>query len=103
MPVETEYGQMCGAGILINDNRFEGNIGLKRHNGGAAVIRCLHAESESELKKYGGSNAAMGIRRPFVEHLSNFGPKTRQELFFMNLNNTTESISSNMTVFRSPN
>jgi hypothetical protein len=34
--------QVCGAGILIEDNSFIGNIGLKKHNGGVGVIRCEH-------------------------------------------------------------
>ena len=33
---------MCGAGILIEDNLFYGNVGMKRHNGGAGVVRCEH-------------------------------------------------------------
>ena len=32
--------QTCGAGILIDDNYFYGNLGMKKHNGGAGVIRC---------------------------------------------------------------
>ena len=32
---------MCGAGVHIENNIFEENMGLKRHNGGAAVHRCL--------------------------------------------------------------
>ena len=40
--VESDTWTTCGAGILINDNFFDSNIGLKRHNGGAGVIRCLH-------------------------------------------------------------
>ena len=35
-----DYLQFCGAGIMIEDNVFENNIGMKRHNGGAGVIRC---------------------------------------------------------------
>ena len=35
-----DYLQFCGAGIMIESNLFENNIGLKRHNGGAGVIRC---------------------------------------------------------------
>ena len=34
--------QTCGNGILLVDNFFNGNIGMKRHNGGAGVIRCEH-------------------------------------------------------------
>ena len=40
--------QTCGAGILIDDNFFADNVGLKRHNGGAGVIRCNHYESDYE-------------------------------------------------------
>ena len=32
-----DYRMMCGAGVLIDQNHFVGNIGLKRHNGGATV------------------------------------------------------------------
>ena len=41
---EADYDsqQVCGAGILIEDNSFIGNIGLKKHNGGVGVIRCIH-------------------------------------------------------------
>ena len=41
---ETNYDaeQVCGAGILIEENSFIGNIGLKKHNGGVGVIRCIH-------------------------------------------------------------
>ena len=39
--------QVCGAGILIEDNYFGNNIGLKRHNGGAGVIRCMHTTVDS--------------------------------------------------------
>ena len=35
-----DYLQFCGAGIMIESNQFEYNIGMKRHNGGAGVIRC---------------------------------------------------------------
>ena len=35
-----DYLQFCGAGIMIEDNLFENNIGMKRHNGGAGVVRC---------------------------------------------------------------
>jgi hypothetical protein len=38
--------QTCGAGILIDDNFFYGNVGLKKHNGGAGVIRCRHSKFE---------------------------------------------------------
>ena len=37
---EKDYLQFCGAGILIDSNVFEDNIGMKRHNGGAGVLRC---------------------------------------------------------------
>ena len=32
---------MCGAGVFIDNNDFHGNIGLKRHNGGAIVHQCI--------------------------------------------------------------
>ena len=40
--------QTCGSGILIDDNYFYGNIGLKKHNGGVGVIRCTHTPSTVE-------------------------------------------------------
>ena len=33
---------MCGAGVLVEENLFYGNVGMKRHNGGAGVIRCVY-------------------------------------------------------------
>ena len=36
-----DYRFMCGAGVHIKDNWFAYNNGLKRHNGGASVHRCL--------------------------------------------------------------
>ena len=41
-----DYRQFCGAGILIESNVFKGNIGMKRHNGGAGVIRCPRYTNE---------------------------------------------------------
>ena len=42
--IDSDFGpdawQTCGSGILIDSNYFHGNIGLKKHNGGAGVIRC---------------------------------------------------------------
>ena len=40
---------MCGAGILVEDNLFYGNIGMKRHNGGAGVIRCARLTTHDDL------------------------------------------------------
>ena len=37
----SDYLNMCGAGVHVNDNLFESNIGLKRHNGGAYLHRCI--------------------------------------------------------------
>ena len=36
-----DYLYVCGAGVNIENNIFEGNVGLKKHNGGAIVHRCL--------------------------------------------------------------
>lgn len=44
-----DYKQMCGAGILIEDNLFYGNIGMKRHNGGAGVIRCTQMLDANDI------------------------------------------------------
>ena len=41
----SDYRNMCGAGVVIDSNRFEGNIGLKKHNGGASMHRCIYYES----------------------------------------------------------
>lgn len=37
----SDYRHMCGAGVHINENLFEGNIGLKKHNGGAIKNVCI--------------------------------------------------------------
>ena len=45
-----DYRNMCGAGVHVDSNVFEGNIGLKKHNGGAAIHRCLYlTDDEDEL------------------------------------------------------
>ena len=44
----SDYRNMCGAGVVIDSNRFEGNIGLKKHNGGASMHRCIYYESSSD-------------------------------------------------------
>ena len=43
MTGNSDAWQTCGSGILIEDNFFAKNIGMKRHNGGAGVIRCQHS------------------------------------------------------------
>ena len=40
-----DYKYMCGAGVHVANNHFEGNMGLKRHNGGASVHRCLKLDN----------------------------------------------------------
>ena len=40
--------QTCASGILIDENYFYGNVGLKKHNGGAGVIRCIHTPNAVE-------------------------------------------------------
>ena len=43
----TDQLRICGAGILVQENHFYGNIGMyKRTNGGAGIIRCEHLEDE---------------------------------------------------------
>ena len=37
----------CGAGILIDDNKFLGNIGMKKHSGGAVAVRCSITDSST--------------------------------------------------------
>ena len=43
-----DYRNMCGAGVNIVKNHFEGNIGLKRHNGGAYLHHCIRYDSIDE-------------------------------------------------------
>ena len=40
---------MCGAGILIEENSFVGNVGMKRHNGGAGVLRCVRSSDKDDF------------------------------------------------------
>ena len=39
---------VCGAGVSIENNIFEGNVGLKKHNGGAILHRCLTFEATTD-------------------------------------------------------
>ena len=48
---DSDAWQTCGAGILIEDNFFTNNVGLKKHNGGVGVIRCQHFNSD--LDRFG--------------------------------------------------
>ena len=41
-----DYRMMCGAGVHMESNIFEGNVGLKKHNGGAAIHRCIYLTDE---------------------------------------------------------
>lgn len=52
---------VCGAGILIEDNFFKNNIGLKRHNGGAGVLRCTKTE-DATLDHYSGLKRNMTVQ-----------------------------------------
>ena len=36
-----DYLNMCGSGVDVEANLFEENVGLRKHNGGAAVHRCI--------------------------------------------------------------
>ena len=56
--------QTCGSGILIEDNFFYGNIGMKKHNGGAMVIRCEHLVSQEEYDEFDEINS--GVMRDEV-------------------------------------
>ncbi len=49
--VYQDYKYMCGAGVHIANNHFEGNAGLKRHNGGASVHRCLKFDGKKYIKE----------------------------------------------------
>ena len=40
-----DHMYVCGAGVNIGNNIFEGNVGLKKHNGGAILHRCLKLTS----------------------------------------------------------
>ena len=43
-----DYLYVCGAGVNIENNIFEGNVGLKNHNGGAILHRCLKFSSSTD-------------------------------------------------------
>ena len=44
-----DHLRMCGAGILIENNHFQGNIGMKRHHGGAGYIGCEWESYDYEM------------------------------------------------------
>ena len=51
---EEEAGHVCGGGVLIRNNGFFKNIGLKKTNGGAVSILCslLNETLTSDRDKY---------------------------------------------------
>ena len=63
--------QTCGNGILIEDNFFHGNIGMKKHNGGALVIRCQHLVSQEEYDEYDLINSGV-IRDEVYQEVSKY-------------------------------
>ena len=58
-----DYRYMCGAGVNIENNSFEYNTGLKRHNGGASVHRCLLYDSDFKGKRLSTSSSLELLNR----------------------------------------
>ena len=68
-----DYRYMCGAGVNIENNSFEFNTGLKRHNGGAAVHRCLVYDSNFKGKRLGTtSSLELATRKKTDADVGNF-------------------------------
>ena len=59
-----DYRNMCGVGVVVQDNHFVGNVGLKRHNGGASLHHCIYYEDSTS--GYAGlghtSSLKLGLR-----------------------------------------
>lgn len=58
-----DYRNMCGAGVHVEGNKFELNVGLKRHNGGAAVHRCLLYDEAFDGKKNNATSSLVLAER----------------------------------------
>ena len=63
---------------MVENNFFQGNIGLKKHNGGAGVIRCKHID-ETFTSEY--TYLANNMRNPIRNSLGEIelaDPSTHQ-------------------------
>ena len=58
-----DYKNMCGAGVLVDNNNFEGNIGLKKHNGGAYLHDCIHYDSITDGFSSKGHTSGLKLAR----------------------------------------
>ena len=56
-----DYRRVCGAGVHIDTNHFEGNIGLKKHNGGAIRHICQEYSSDNIQDAYHNSTSSLEI------------------------------------------
>ena len=97
-----DYLQFCGAGTLIEDNVFENNIGLKRHNGGAGVIRCHRVEDAVDWKEesYFDRNKTSGLflreRNATEEEIVEWGAKDQEDMnhtFYEDPRETTVNVT----------
>lgn len=48
-----DYRKVCGAGIRMNDNLFLRNVGLKYHDGGAAIVSCFIGDGSTPFSHFG--------------------------------------------------
>ena len=69
-----DYKNMCGAGVVVDNNNFEGNIGVKKHNGGAYRHICIHYDSIKEgfAEKGQTSGLKLAERLDLEEHETDY-------------------------------
>ena len=56
-----DYLNMCGAGVHIDSNLFEANIGLKRHNGGAIRHICHEYSTNTTTNAFYDSTSSLEL------------------------------------------
>ena len=69
-----DHINMCGVGVVVQDNHFEGNFGLKKHNGGASLHHCIYYEDSSFGYAQLGhtSSLKLGLRNKTAEDIGEY-------------------------------
>ena len=60
-----ESQALCGGGVIVHENTFENNIGLKKHNGGAIAFRCLRYHHTDGLFIANGQSSKIDFKSAF--------------------------------------
>ena len=96
-----DYLQFCGAGTLIESNIFEGNIGMKRHNGGAGVIRCTRLNDNSNyfITHRQTSGLFLRERNATDDELKLWGAKDQKDMNYTYYEDAVDTVMNVTDIF----